>query len=1198
MTEQPLFRDSTAPQHMLEGTRKGVLKIACLQLVSLQRLTAVHLSGSITRKNKHEMKNLNIGCWNVRTLLDREGSGRPERRTALVAKELERYNIDIAALSETRISEEGNLEEIGSGYVFYWFGKPKDKKREFGVGFAIKKRLVSMLEELPTGINERIMTLRLPLTHHRYATCISVYAPTMTNSPETISSFYENLKSTIQKVPADDKIILLGDFNARVGTDFETWAPLGRFGLGNMNENGLRLLQICTELDLAIGNTHFRTKSKYKTTWMHPRSKQWHLLDYVIVRRRDLQDLFKVKALRGANCWTDHRLVRAKVHFVVRQKRRFGESAAPKKINVAKLKDKESAQELARKLNEIDFDGTWDCFKDRVYESASETLGFQKRKHQDWFDENNVEINELLDRKNKLWNKLLHDNLPESEKEHLKKSLSEVKAEVQRELRSMKNTWWQQKATEIQSAADMHDSKSLYDKLKEVYGPTQSKVTPMKSKDGSNSIRDPDQLMDRWKEHYTDLFHNPSSVDLNFINELPQNDIITEMDSVPNCDEVKEAIAQMRKGKSPGFDGIPIEVIKCGGDLLVQKLTNVVEGFWNGTPVHQDWKDSIMVSLYKGKGKKNECGNYRGISLLSVAGKVFARVLLNRLEKFICSPVLPETQCGFRAGRGTTDMIFTARQIIEKCIEHRLDLFQVFIDLTKAFDTVNREALWKILEKLGCSSHFVDMIRQLHDGMKAKVNFNGSLSSSIPVENGVKQGDILAPTLFSIFFATTLTIAFKDCDTGVYLRYRTSGGLFNLRRFNAKSKTFPTIVRDLLYADDADLVAHSEHDLQSIIDRFSKACTIMGLTISLSKTKVMFTPAPGNVYYEPNITVDGTHLSVVDKFVYLGSTISRDGYLDEEILNRIQQASSAFGKLETRLWTRRGISLKIKLSVYEACVITTLLYASETWTTYRRNIKLLERFHQNCLRHILGISWESHTPDSDVLKQADSLTIEARITRNRMRWVGHVVRQDDTRLPKQLLYGELTGNTRPPYKPRKRFKDCLKSDLSQLKIEESNWESRTADRSNWRKLLYDGTQTSECSRLAHAELKRAARKMENIAPPSYRGSRIELTCGVCGRVTLSKAGLTSHMKSHSAQTFRSDIYTEAIRRNQQLVCEVCDKVCKSKSGLTRHRETHGIIPAQGRRNQNLKICHICGKSCRSLSGLMSHLRAHERGVQV
>ena len=106
---------------------------------------------------------LKLSCWNVRTLLDRAESNRPERRTALIAQQLRRYNIELAALSETRLSDKSNLKEHGLGYTFYWIGKPEGEKRESGVGFAIRKDVASHLEELPCGVSYRIMTLQLPL---------------------------------------------------------------------------------------------------------------------------------------------------------------------------------------------------------------------------------------------------------------------------------------------------------------------------------------------------------------------------------------------------------------------------------------------------------------------------------------------------------------------------------------------------------------------------------------------------------------------------------------------------------------------------------------------------------------------------------------------------------------------------------------------------------------------------------------------------------------------------------------------------------------------------------------------------------------------------------------------------------------------------------------------------------------------------
>ena len=125
-------------------------------------------------------------------------------------------------------------------------------------------------------------------------------------------------------------------------------------------------------------------------------------------------------------------------------------------------------------------------------------------------------------------------------------------------------------------------------------------------------------------------------------------------------------------------------------------------------------------------------------------------------------------------------MISAVRQIQEKCREQNTDLYCVFVDVTKAFDTVGRDGLWKILAKL--QNKFINMVKQFHDGMMARVMENGEFSEPFPVTNGVMQGCVLAPSLFSVLFAAMLKDAFKDFETGVWIRFRTDGALFNLRR--------------------------------------------------------------------------------------------------------------------------------------------------------------------------------------------------------------------------------------------------------------------------------------------------------------------------------------------------------------------------------------------------------------------------------
>ena len=129
------------------------------------------------------------------------------------------------------------------------------------------------------------------------------------------------------------------------------------------------------------------------------------------------------------------------------------------------------------------------------------------------------------------------------------------------------------------------------------------------------------------------------------------------------------------------------------------------------------------------------CNNHRGISLLQIAGKVLARVLLNQLnEHFEQSGLLPESQCGFRKDRGTIDMIFRARQLQEKCQEQNIDLYMTFVDLTKVFNTVSRQGFWKIMAKFGCPTKFIAMVRQFHNSMLARVQNDGGFSDPFPCD--------------------------------------------------------------------------------------------------------------------------------------------------------------------------------------------------------------------------------------------------------------------------------------------------------------------------------------------------------------------------------------------------------------------------------------------------------------------------------
>ena len=182
-------------------------------------------------------------------------------------------------------------------------------------------------------------------------------------------------------------------------------------------------------------------------------------------------------------------------------------------------------------------------------------------------------------------------------------------------------------------------------------------------------------------------------------------------------------------------------------------------------------------------------------------------------------------------------MIFTARQLQEKCKEQTVYLYMTFVGLTKAVDTVSREGLRKIMAKFGCPAKFIAMVRQFHDGMLARVQNDGEFSDQFPVTKGVKQGCVLDSTLFSMMFSAILTDAFQDGDNDIHMRYRFYGKLFNLRRLQAKFKVQTEVLDEFLFADDMAKGAPTKEKMQKGVDQVSNSCDSYDLTISVKKLR-------------------------------------------------------------------------------------------------------------------------------------------------------------------------------------------------------------------------------------------------------------------------------------------------------------------------------------------------------------------------
>ncbi|KAK2172277.1 hypothetical protein NP493_975g04040 [Ridgeia piscesae] len=310
--------------------------------------------------------------------------------------ELAKYNIDMAALCETSFSESGSLNDLECS--FFLSGKPEGERREAGVGFAIKKDIVTKLT---------------PLRKDNFVTIISVHAPTMTNPDANKEAFYNQQASVLSGIPRTDKLLMIGDFNARIGRDNDK-RPLviGKHKIGKCNSNGELLLALCSEFELIVTNTMFKQKDERKST----RSGHWHMIDFIITRCQDKMDIHSTRAMRGANCWTNHQMLRSKVPVRIRQKHNRQGTSKPTKLNTANLstishrESFEQEMDTALALEEKESstsDEELAILQQVVYNTAKTYLCKPDRKHQDWFDPNDQKIQTLMSRRDQAHQRVL-----------------------------------------------------------------------------------------------------------------------------------------------------------------------------------------------------------------------------------------------------------------------------------------------------------------------------------------------------------------------------------------------------------------------------------------------------------------------------------------------------------------------------------------------------------------------------------------------------------------------------------------------------------------------------------------------------------------------------------------------------------------------------------------------------------------------
>ena len=633
---------------------------------------------------------------------------------------------------------------------------------------------------------------------------------------------------------------------------------------------------------------------------------------------------------------------------------------------------------------------------------------------------------------------------------HSRSAFRSTQRAVAKAVRDAKTGWIESVAERAERArGDGCERWKCINQLRSIHLGRRSATTSAVFDEEGNLNTSPEAVRLRWHQHIHRVLNIQSEFDLNIIEEVPRHAVRPELDDVPDLTEVIRAVRSLRLGTAGGISGIVPDLVVYGGLYLYQHLQGLIADVWRSGRVPADWRDAEIVPISKTGGLRS-CDNWRGISLLDVIGKLFARILQDRLQT-VAEDILPDSQCGFRKGRGCIDMVFMARQLVEKSIEHDSTLYALFIDLKKAYDSIPRAALWLVLAQFGVPPRMLSLIESLHDGMEARVRVSRAVTDTILVNNGLRQGCPLAPVLFNLYFSAVVTYwRAKSSAPGVCIRYRIGRRLVGDR--TAKSRLQPQWITESQFADDAALYTTSRASLGPMASEFIQCASPFGFTVSIPKTKGMAV-GDGSVGRHLNLG-NGQRIEMADSFTYLGSAIFADGSVDGEVTCRIAKASNAFGRFLEPIFKCKGLRLATKRMVYRAVILPTLFYGAETWTVKASHLRRLNTFHRDCIRTILGVTrrqqWEDKLRTAELAKRfgmEEEMTDLLRVYR--LSWFGHVARMDSGRDPKKVLFSELTA-TRPRHGQKRRWRDLALADLNSAGNPESEWYSMAQERGEWR----------------------------------------------------------------------------------------------------------------------------------------------------
>lgn len=973
------------------------------------------LSKKKNTKKFSQYKRWSFGTLNIRTGKENDNGA----KIYSIAKEMSKTDMQFMLLQEVRWRGIGSkIIELDTGdkFEFHWSGYKR--KREAGVGILI--RINKNIEINTPDYNEpRVMGIDLKVYGFNLR-IINVYSPTeCAGTEEQKRKFYSDIKKASKTNNKNQKLIVAGDFNATTEVaKYKSNFNGKKIVLDHhCNDNGERLKHYCRFQDLSISSSFFKHRLLHRYTWYSNDKKTRKILDYILTESYVQRYMTDCRVYRSFDVETDHRLLKATMHAPTTKngRKRFCKNPTQPstRLNIKEFQNKQIQEHFT---NQVDNKLRDNRKKDRnimdrsknlidiLSETAAESLPIKQR---------NPNNNEIF-KDDETLNKLLERRSMHSKGTQAHKSVTKM---IKKRVKFIRNQKLLLEAEQINHHATRRETEELFRKMKA----DGSSFQPIRR----NNKCDPAKLKEYFSNHFSfdNQNHEDAPIELNITPEyikILQNVRDDINHAPPNTQEIKEVLKSLKNGKAS--TDVPSEFFKYASDSneLQLEIHHIFSEIWKTHTIPTIWTHSKLVALWKGasKGSASDPKAYRGLQVGTVLCKILVITILNRIKPWYDQTLLDQQQ-GFRSGRGTADGIFITKRIQQISDSMKKPVYVLFVDLSSAFDHVNRSWLFKSIQQ----RFTPDQDTTLFQILQAVYHHTTTALAETPdeifeISIGVRQGGPESPMLYNLYMDYVMRVFEHVCSEEniefIKLNYRIRTTSCT-REERMHGYFGDHIVNWSGYADDIELFFENLDDIRKGIITLHSIFKRFGLNINIKKTKSMilnfnFTEDQA-IYPQSIIQLENKAIENVKNFRYLGDEINFDepSTGNAEIDLRISIAEAKFYEIIKRL-TNFNIHLKTRVLLLNTIVRSRLTYSCQTWNLNQVQMNRINSCYVGMLRKLVrnGSKREEDyrylITNDQILQICQTEDIPTFVAKQQASYLGHLARQSNQCLTKKLLF--------------------------------------------------------------------------------------------------------------------------------------------------------------------------------------------------